>query len=258
MTPLEAVLIILAGIWAGTINTIVGSGSLVTFPTLLFLGIPPVTANVSNSIGMLGGGLTGSWGYRRELAGTWKRLLTRLVPWSFAGAVIGALLLLMLPEEAFSVIVPVLILLGIALVIFGPRLNRWARGRHSDDQAHEPMWHRVALAGGLTLAGIYGGYFGAAQGVILMGLLSVLSSEPLQRLNGWKNILALTANLVSSVVFLIVAPQHIMWDVVLYLVIGTLIGGFIGAGVGRRLPDPILRAVIVVVGLLGIARLVFG
>ncbi|XVX21947.1 sulfite exporter TauE/SafE family protein [Actinomycetota bacterium] len=251
MSVLEAALIILAGMAAGTINTIVGSGTLVTFPTLLFFGYPAVTANVSNTIGLVFGGLTGVAGYRKELVGQ-GATLRRLVPMSLIGATIGALLLLVLPPEAFNAIVPALILLGILLVIFGKRIQRWAAAHHTEDGA--PSWHLPVMMGGVLLAGVYGGYFGAAQGVILMGLLSSLSTLPLQSLNGIKNVLATVANAVAAVVFIVVARDQVDWAVAALIAVGAIMGGVIGSTVGRRLPPNVLRAVIVVVGVVAIVK----
>lgn len=248
-------MVILAGIGAGTINAIVGSGSLITFPALLVLGFPAVTANVSNNIGMVAGGLTASFGYRRELAGH-GRQVGRLVPVSMAGSAIGALLLLVLPAEAFSAIVPVLILFGLLMVVFGGRIQGWARARHHDE-ATGPRWQAPALLAGILVAGMYGGYFGAAQGVILMGLLSTLAQGSLQTLNGYKNVLATTANSVAALVFIAFAREHIDWWVVLWIAVGTFTGGFIGASVGRRLPAPVLRAIIIAVGIAGIVKIVW-
>lgn len=255
MSALEIVLVILAGLWAGTINTIVGSGSLVSFPTLVLLGIPPITANVSNNIGLLPGGLSGTWGYRRELAGRWRGLL-RLLPMTVVGSAVGASLLLVLPESAFSAIVPVLILFGLVMVVFGPRLQRWSAARHHDTGTL-PGWQAPALAAGLLLAGAYGGYFGAAQGVILMGLLSTLATGTLQQLNGYKNVMATVANSVAAVVFVIAAPEQVDWLVVALIGVGSLVGGVLGAGIGRRLPANVLRGVIIVIGLVGIVKIVF-
>lgn len=256
MSLLEAGAIALAAVLAGMINVIVGSGTLVTFPTLLFFGYPPVAANISNSLGLVAGGLSGAWGYRRELRST-GRLALQLVPVSLVGAIIGALLLLVLPESAFETIVPVLIALALVLVVFGPRLNRWAR-RHQPEGAVERLstarW--VALVCGVLFAGMYGGYFGAAQGVLLIGLLSVLLPMDIQRLNGLKNLLVTVANLVAAVVFLLVAPEYINWAIVALIAGGSLVGGLVGARVGRAMPPWLLRAVIVVVGTVAIAVLV--
>ncbi|MBK8469359.1 MAG: sulfite exporter TauE/SafE family protein [Candidatus Phosphoribacter sp.] len=255
MSLLDAVLILLAGVGAGTINTIVGSGTLITFPTLLFLGYPPLAANVSNNIGLVAGGLSGSWGYRRELRGQGD-LLRRLLPMSLLGAVVGAGLLLTLPASAFRAIVPVLIALALLLVIFGPRLQRAAAARHTDT-AGMPSWRPRALAGGVFVGGVYGGYFGAAQGVLLMGLFSALSSEKIQRLTGFKNVLVTVVNTVAAVAFVLFAREHVHWAAVLLIAVGSFVGGLVGASIGRRLPALVLRAIIVTVGVLAIVKMVW-
>ena len=251
----EALGIFLAGLAAGTINTVVGSGTLITFPTLLFFGYPPVVANVSNTVGLVAGGVTAVHGYRAELEGAGRTLL-RLAPASLLGGVIGAVLLLVLPAEAFQAIVPVLIGLGLLLVVVGPRLQARAVDRHEAGIA-PASWHGAALTAGVLVAGIYGGYFGAAQGVILMGLMSALSSEPIQRLNGFKNVLATIVNAVAAITFMVVAWGRIDWLVALFIGLGAFAGGFVGAKVGRRLPPLALRAVIIVVGLVGIIKIVW-
>ncbi|PZU49256.1 MAG: hypothetical protein DI571_02500 [Arsenicicoccus sp.] len=251
MSALEVVAIILAGLAAGTINTIVGSGTLVTFPTLLLFGYAPVSANVSNSLGLVPGGLTGTWGYRHELRSLGP-MLRRLGPASLVGSVIGALLLLVLPPAAFETIVPVLILIALLLVVFGPRLQKWAASQHAD-RITPGRW--VALIVGILLAGVYGGYFGAAQGVLLLGIMSILLPLGLQQINGIKNVLATIANLVAAIVFLVVAPELVDWMVVLLISIGSLVGGVVGAQVGRRLPPVVLRGVIVVIGTIAIVNL---
>ncbi|GAB3583762.1 sulfite exporter TauE/SafE family protein [Calidifontibacter terrae] len=247
----EALLILLAGVGAGAINTIVGSGTLLTFPTLLAFGFPAVTANVSNTLGLVAGGISGTWGYRREAAQL-KDLLRRVAPMSFVGAVIGALLLIVLPSAAFDAIVPVLILLGVLLVAFGPKLQRWAAANHAEV---ETPTRKVLLLVGILIAGMYGGYFGAAQGVLLMGIMSVLLTQPLQRLNGVKNVLGTIVNSVAAITFIVVARDEIHWGVAGLIAVGSLIGGFIGSAVGRKLPPTVLRIFIVIVGLVAIANL---
>ena len=248
----SAVAIALAGAGAGTINTIVGSGTLLTFPTLLFFGVSPLAANVSNTVGLVAGGASGAWGYRHELTGQ-APTVRQLMPLSFIGSVVGAALLLILPPGAFNAIVPALIGLALVLVVLGPRIQAWAaRDRHE-----QPAWHAPAMSAGVLVAGMYGGYFGAAQGVLLMGLFSALSAEPLQRLNGYKNVLALVVNLVAALLFVILAREHIDWLVVLLIAGGSLLGGVIGATVGRRLPPNGLRAVIVVIGIIAIVKLIW-
>lgn len=251
----DALLVLLAGTAAGTINTIVGSGTLITFPTLLLLGVPPVTANISNSIGLVPGTLAGAIGYRRELEGAGPEL-RRLAPMSLLGGALGAVLLLVLDPDLFRAVVPVLIVLGVVLVVTGPAINaRTARRRAEAGHEGEPD-HRMAMQAGTFGTGVYGGYFGAAQGVILMGVLGALSSEPLQRLNGYKNVLSTVVNAVAALVFVLVAFGRIDWTVVLLIAVGSTVGGVLGSTVGRRLPSGVLRAAIVVIGLVAVVKLV--
>jgi uncharacterized membrane protein YfcA len=253
----ELVAIAAAGVAAGTINAIVGSGTLITFPTLLAFGFPPVTANVSNNLGMVPGGVSGTWGYRRELAGQ-SRLVRRLVPMSLVGAAAGALLLLWLPAQAFQAIVPVLLAVSVVLVLVQPRLQRRMMRRLEHPEARVGRFHAPVLLSGTLGAGAYGGYFGAAQGVLLMGLLGSLVPEPLQRLNAVKNVLAFVANSVAAVIFLVVARQHIDPAAVGLLAAGSLLGGLLGSRFGRRLSPRALRAIIVVVGVVAIVKVVSG
>jgi hypothetical protein len=253
----EVVAIFLAGVAAGTINTIVGSGSLITFPTLLAFGYPPVGANISNNIGMVFGGISGTLGYRAELAGQ-RRWIRQLAPASFVGSVTGALLLLWLPAGAFRAIVPVLIVIALVLVIVQPRMQPALARRREAARAESGRvggGHRVVTTAAVYGAGVYGGYFGAAQGVLLVGILGSLLPESLQRVNALKNLLALVANAVAAVVFMAVAWGRIYWWVVLLLAVGAFVGGVLGASVGRRLPPMVLRAVIVVVGVAAIVKL---
>ena len=239
------VAILLAGVAAGTINTVVGSGTLITFPTLLAFGIPPVTANVSNTVGLAPGSLSGAIGYRAELTGQRPRLL-RLGSASVIGGVGGALLLLVLPSGAFDAIVPVLIILGCVLVVLGPRISARVNARaeaRGGLAEHGAWWVWPAVA----LAGVYGGYFGAAQGVLLMAILGIGIADSMQRHNATKNVLALLVNGIAAVVFIGVA--HVDWPVAGLIAVGSVIGGQIGATVGRRLPANVLRGVIVLVGL---------
>lgn len=253
MSIWEALLVLVAGLGAGTINTIVGSGTLITFPTLLFLGVPPLSANVSNNLGLVAGGLSGTWGYRSHLAGQ-SDTLRRLIPVSLAGAVVGAMLLLVLPPAAFRSIVSVLIVLAIVLVLVGPRLQRTLRSRQVPGR--EPAWRTPVMAAGIFFAGVYGGYFGAAQGVLVMGLLSALSSEHIQRLNAYKQVQVTLVNIVAAVAFLAFAREHIQWGIAALIAVGAFAGGVIGSRVAQRLSPNLLRAIIVVVGTAAVVRLV--
>jgi uncharacterized membrane protein YfcA len=302
----EGVAIFAAGVAAGTMNAIVGSGSLITFPTLLAFGIPPVVANVSNNVGLVPGNASAAWGYRRELAGQRSRLL-RLGIFSALGSVAGAAALLALPAGAFKLIVPVLILLSCLLVILQPRLSARITARRQRQAAagspapavapaavapaagERPAGEQAAagvdaagapeaagttpadggaaaapaavtrggpvLAGGLFGAGIYGGYFGAAQGVLVIGLLGTFLDEPMQRINGAKNVLVGIVNGVAAIVYIIFA--HVSWIVVLLIAVGSTLGGLLGARVGRRLPPIALRIFIVIIGVVSAVRLIF-
>lgn len=250
MTLWEAVAVVLAGLAAGTINTVVGSGTLVTFPALLAVGYPPVLANVTNTVGLVPGSLSGAIGYRAELAGQ-GRLLMRLGCASLLGGVTGAVLLLTLPEQAFRAIVPVLIALACVLVVVQPRVAAGLRSREGARPRTSGGW---LLYAGIYGAGIYGGYFGAAQGVLLIALMGLLLDEQLQRINAAKNVLALLVNGVAAVVF--IAVSDVAWDAAGLIALGATVGGQVGARVGRRIPDPALRALVVVVGLVAVVQIV--
>jgi len=249
MSPLEALLVLAAGVAAGAINTLVGSGSLITFPVLLAVGFPPLTANVSNNLGLVPGAVAGAYGFRRELRGQRARVL-RFAPASLLGGLTGAVLLLALPASAFAAIVPAFVALALVLVVLQPRLNRRLGRRRRADAPHGGPVPLAATYG----AGVYGGYFGAAQGILLLGILGLALDDELTRVNALKVVLAGTVNAVAAVVFVIAAP-HIAWDAVALIAAGSTLGGHLGARVGRRLPATVLRAVIVVVGLVAIVKL---
>jgi uncharacterized membrane protein YfcA len=225
-----------AGVVAGAINAVVGSGSLVTFPTLLAVGYPSVVANVSNTVGLVFGSISGAWGYRRELRGQLRRVLT-LGAGSAVGALAGGILLLALPASVFDAVVPLLILLAVALMAFKPTPKAEHLPRRS---------HIVRGTGGTFLSGIYGGYFGAAQGVILLAVLRLAFDDDLQRLNAVKNVLAGIANGVASVLF--IAAGEVAWDAAALVAGGSIAGGTVGSAYGRRLPERRLRRIVIVGG----------
>jgi len=287
---LQALAIFAAGLAAGTINTVVGSGTLITFPTLLAFGYPPVLANVSNNVGLVPGVASGVHGYRAELAGQRRRII-RLGSASASGGLVGAILLLVLPADAFEAIVPALIGVAVVMVLIQPRLARWMARRQVDRSAAasgdgdpgadpDPARPPRALDGGTTAvgvlpatdvsrsveaiggpvlwffvfcAGVYGGYFGAAQGVLLIGMLGIAFSDSLQRINAVKNVLAGLVNGLAAIVF--IALTHIDWGVAGLIAAGSIIGGQVGARVGRRLPPWALRLVIVCVGVAALVKL---
>ena len=285
---LQALVIFAAGLTAGTFNTVVGSGTLITFPTLLAFGYPPVIANVSNNVGLVPGGVSGVVGYRAELKGQRRRIL-RLGAASLCGGVVGAVLLLVLPAGAFKEIVPALIGIALVMVVFQPRLSKWVAARQAartgetggpgpdGGSAADPgsgaagsgtaavglvtpmRTQRATQVGGpvlwvlVLLTGVYGGYFGAAQGVLLLGLMGVAFTDSLQRINATKNVLAGLVNGVAAIVFIVAG--HVNWGVAGLIAAGSIIGGQVGARVGRKLPPWGLRVLIVCVGTAALVKL---
>ena len=255
MTGFEMAAVVAAGFGAGATNTAVGSGSLLSFPVLVATGVPPVAATVTNSLGLIAGGLTGSFGYRREIAA-----LRRWLPWSLAGAVLGALtgawLLLHLPSETFDRVVPVLVGLAAVLVAVQPLIDRALASRrvhHPDAPASRGRLAAVGL--GSYATSTYGGYFSASQGVLLMGIAGLIAPQPLQRLNALKNITTVTVNTVAATTYVLIAPDRVVWAAAGLLTVGSVAGGVAGARVGRRLPPPLLRALILVLAVIAIAVL---
>jgi uncharacterized protein len=257
--PPEALAILGAGLAAGAVNAVVGSGSLITFPTLLAFGYPPVVANVSNNVGLVPGNVSGATGYRRELAGQRARL-TRLGVIAAAGSVAGAAALLSLPSTAFRLIVPALILISCVLVLIQPWLSEKIAARRkqrAEPDGAEPSQEKtgVVLGAGVFASAAYGGYFGAAQGVLVIGLLGTFLDESLQRVNGAKNVLVAIVNGTAAVVYIIFA--HVAWLAVLLIAVGSTAGGFVGARYGRRLPPLALRIFIVIIGVIAAVKLIF-
>jgi uncharacterized protein len=244
----EVISIALAGVAAGTINTVVGSGTLITFPVLLAFGYSPVTANVSNTIGLVPGSVSGAVGYRRELAGQRARIV-RLGVMSVLGGVTGAALLLVLPASVFKAVVPGFIAVALVLTVLQPRLDRWLLVREIDLERKGAVLTPLAV----YLTGIYGGYFGAAQGILLLAILGVALTQDLHRTNALKNVLAGLVNGVAGVYFALAAP--VSWGPAAVIAVGSILGAQIGARYGRRLPPRALRMLIVAVGTAAIVRL---
>lgn len=293
-------LIFIAAIWAGAINTVVGSGTLVTFPVLVAMGVPPVSATVSNAMGLIAGNFTGAWGYRREIRQV-KSVLVKLIPASILGGVIGAALLISLPEEVFGRVAPILIVVSLIFVLAQPKLSAWVRaraarrdeasgsgviegsdvpegtdvsegsdasegtdvteGEESSKAKKAPSMPTVSLVLMLLVfaAGIYGGYFVAAQGILLMGILGIFLMANIQQANGVKNLLVAVVNLTAAISYVLVdyllrEPDErvILWGVVAIIAVGSTLGGLIGAWVGRRLSPLVLRGIIVTLGLVAL------
>ncbi|WP_425586493.1 sulfite exporter TauE/SafE family protein [Streptomyces ziwulingensis] len=233
--------VLLSGVVGGALNTVVGSGTLVTFPVLLAVGLPPVTATVSNALGLVPGSVGGAIGYRRELRGQRRRVL-RLGAWVLPGGLVGAGLLLALPTSAFDTIVPVLVGLALVLVALQPLINERVRRRRGRTGRAAPRDGGPALRAGLALASVYGGYFSASQGTVYLSLLGAFLDEPLQRLNAVKTLLVGGVNTVAAGFFLFAAEFD--WTAVLLVAAGSAVGGRTGAGLGRRLSPAVLRGVV--------------
>lgn len=268
----QAGLILVAGVWAGLINTIVGSGTLVTFPVLVTMGVPPVTATMSNAMGLIAGNLTGAWNYRAELRGL-RGTLLKLLPCSIVGGAIGAGLLMVLPEEVFSYVAPALIVVALFFVVFQPRLQGIVRQRkeaqaqeiadaaraHGEEPAQlnpNSLPQPSILYVLVFIAGIYGGYFVAAQGVLLLGILGVFLLASMQSANAVKIFLVAAVNIVAAVSYILFSFERIDWWVVVLIAISSSVGSWLGAKVGRRLSPVALRTVIVILGLAALANMV--
>jgi len=244
VTPFDAAVILAAGFTAGGMNAVVGAGTLVTFPALLAIGIPPVTANVTNTLGLVPGSLAGAYGYRDQLRDI-RPILRQVALPALAGGLTGATLVLVLPPKSYAAVVPVLLLLAAALVAVQPYLTaRLARQEHLhvSERRASPL-----LLVGVYLLAIYGGYFGAAQGVVLLALFGVLMGG-LQAANGVKNVIAAIVNIAAAVLFAFLA--HPDWAAAGLLAVSSFAGGLLGGRYGRRLPDAPLRwfAVLLAVG----------
>jgi uncharacterized membrane protein YfcA len=233
--------IVSAGFAGGAINGVVGAGTIITFPVLLASGFPPVVANGTNTFGLSFGAASSAYAYRRELA-TGNGILTWAVLSGIVGAALGAGLVLALPEAVFTTAVPWLIASATALVAVQPLVSRWLRKPTSRSRINRPK----GLAVGIGLSGIYGGYFGAGQGVVLMGVLGWLYDRDPQHANAAKNLFAGVANLTAAVVFVIAG--RVSWTAALLLAAGAIVGGTIGARGARKLSPPLLRAAVIVIG----------
>jgi uncharacterized membrane protein YfcA len=231
-------LVLAGGVAAGTVNVVAGAGSLLTFPILVAVGLPPLAANVTNDIGVVPGNVSGVVGVRDGLRGQ-RRLLWGLVPRTVFGSLVGAGLLLVFPSGAFAWVAPPLLLASSALTLAQPALVR--------PVAHDAPNHRGTLHRIIETTSVYGGYFGAGAGLVFMAALGIFVDEPPARLNAVKTVLQLVSNGVAGVVFALAAPVH--WPVATTLAAGTLAGGQVGAWAVRRVSPDALRATIATIGL---------
>lgn len=238
MSPLDVALLAVAGLVGSAVNAVAGGGSLITFPALLATGLSPLAANTTNTLGLLPGYVGGSLAYREELRDQAPRLRT-LVPAAVVGALLGAAVLLTTSEAAFEAVVPFLVLGAVGLLAVQPRLSAALRQRHGRDRP-------VALHAAVVVAGAYASYFGAGVGVLLLAVLGLLLADGLQRLNALKGVLSLACAVVGSVVFVLLAPVDLAAAGV--LAVTSLVGGRLGGGLARRLPERVLRTAVLVLG----------
>jgi hypothetical protein len=243
------VAIFAAGIAAGVANAVVGGGTLVAFPALIGFGYVPLVANVSTTTGLVFGNAMSIATWRRELQGQRSRAI-RLGSASITGGITGAVLLFALPASAFEAIVPVFVALGVVLVVVQPVVARYLATRNRGPSAGNPGW---AAWLGLFVAGLYGGYFGAGQGLVIIAVLGLALSDSLHRLNALRNVLAGATNAVAAIAFIVAAP--IAWGAAVLIASGSIIGGWIGVHIGRRLSSVVYRAVIVIIGIAAFVKL---
>lgn len=241
-------MVFVASVAGGLVNAVVGSGTLITFPTLVALGVPPLTANITNAVGLFPGSFAGAWGYRNELRGHLGKC-AKLSVAALLGAICGAWLLLVLPASVFAKVAPVLIVVALILVVFGKRINRYLATRgYRPNEGAGPGLLLVAFC-----IAVYGGYFGAAQGVIMMGAFGIMMCGSVQHHNAVKNLLSGVSKLVAAIIF--AATAHVDWTLAGIIVVGSVLGGLLGASVGKKLSPAVLRAFIVVVGLIAVVKL---
>ena len=243
---MNLVLLAAAGVAAGAINSAVGSGTLLTYPLLLAAGLPPVVANGTNSLGISPGNAAGAFVYRNKLSGRRTIILGLMLMIGF-GAVIGASLVLRLPARVFEAVVPWLIIGACVLVVIQPRISRFISSR-GIDPLNLP---KAAIYPLMFLVGIYAGYFGAAQGILLIAVLGTMYSTEIQVSNAAKNVLQGVSNFVAALVFVIAGA--VSWPAAIAVGSGALVGGFIGAPIAKRMPDAALRLLIVTIGLIAAA-----
>lgn len=229
---------------AGLINSVAGGGTLVTFPTLVFLGLSPVTANATNTVAIWPGSLGGMWGYRGEMRQAETRMLLLVAP-SLVGGIGGALLLQMTPAPLFKVLVPYLILFATVLFMANEPVQRWLKGLSDGKPHNTPLWLMWAAAFQLLVA-IYGGYFGAGIGILMLAALGILGLTDIHQMNGLKNLFALCINGVAAIYF--VFAKMVYWPDVVVMAVGAVVGGYGGAGIARRIGRPMVRRIVIAIG----------
>src|SRR4051794_40429137 len=243
MSPGELVLLAAAAFAAGAVNAVAGGGSLISFPALVAVGIPPLSANVTNQIAVLPGYLGGSLAYREELTDQRRRVIA-LAATTVTGALVGALLLVISSDRLFEVLAPILVLLAVALLAAKPALGRIVDRHTSRAEPHDQPGPGLHLAN--FAACVYGGYFGAGLGIMLLAILAIGLDDSLQRLNALKGLLSLIVAVVAAVFFALFGP--VRWEAAAVMAVASFAGGHVGVGAARGISDETLRRAIIVIG----------
>ena len=244
LTPIHYGFLAIAAVAAGLINALAGGGSLITFPTLMAVGIPPVMANVTNTVALCPGYLGATLAQKKDLHGQQKRIQL-LLPSAVIGGIIGGILLLNSSDQVFDRLIPFLILLAAALLAFQDTLRSWLQRRQGDKKGNIPeIWAVLPIA----LASIYGGYFGAGLGVIELAILGLFLKDNLTRLNALKQLLSLVVNVAASWFFLF--SNQVYWSAAIVIAIGSLIGGLLGGKLARIISPSYLRQTVVILSII--------
>lgn len=242
----EYLLVALAAMAAGAVNALAGGGTLITFPTLVFVGIPPVSANVTNTVALSPGYLGATVAQSKDLQGQ-RRRLWMFLPAGAVGGIIGGILLLNTGERLFSELVPYLILLASGLLAIQDPLRAWLKRRQSE-QGHRKAPSEKAAILPVGLAAVYGGYFGAGLSVIILAVLALILEDTLTRLNALKQAVAFSTNLAAAIFF--VFSGKVVWDVALVMAVGALLGGALGGRLAGRIQPSMLRKIVVAIGVI--------
>jgi uncharacterized membrane protein YfcA len=250
VSALHLIVVFVVSLAAGSVNAIAGGGTLLSFPTLVFLGVGPIAANATNALGLWPGSFAGLLGFRRDMAGA-RRWAVQLIWPSLAGGVLGAFLLLRTPADVFSAISPVLVLLATFLLAIQDRLARWI-GLPADDGSTTRRWAAGAVAGQFAVA-VYGGFFGAGIGILMLATLGLLGLTDIHQMNGLKNLFAICINGVAAVYFAI--SGAVVWSDAGIMAAGAILGGFGGAGLAHRLGRTFVRRVVIGIGISSAAAL---
>ncbi|MFN7926824.1 MAG: sulfite exporter TauE/SafE family protein [Blastocatellia bacterium] len=246
MTLLQGAVILSAGFVAGAMNAVAGGGTIITFPTLIWTGLAAINANATNTVALVPGALAGAWGYRREMREGNPNYYWLLIP-SFCGGLIGGILLRYTPPATFAALVPWLILFAVVLFACQEPISRWLRKGKPVVAGTQASRHWL-FAASLTqfFTGIYGGYFGAGMGIMMLATLSVLGFASIHHMNGLKNLLGMMINLTAALYFIFVGLVH--WPEAGVMAVGAIVGGYGGAGLARKLGAKFVRWAVIVIG----------